>query len=188
MTDDWNPILDAVRLRFVREGLLAPPVPLSLSADVSMYGAWDIGTAADTPALEAFQQHVDRLLRPDTPDYVRFGHAGHGSDSYAVYYYVRFRGLAVALELDWGGARSTTEEAAERVRRAFAAVEELIDLAESPLCSGHRVYASLSDRRGASFAGPSGRDGTLEAPRPADPDTVLAVALATLQRLSRPDR
>lgn len=69
-----------------------------------------------------------RHAKPE--EYLLFGHAGHGINSYAIHYYLVRGSLRVCLQVSWGGVFSNDAEDALRVRNYFAALAPLVTAAE----------------------------------------------------------
>jgi len=97
---------------FAAEGLPFPPVPGHLASALSEQGR---GWYATRPMrsspydLEHFLAEVE--TQPDVPDYAVVGFDGHGTNSWAVHYYLVGKSVALFIQLPWGGAYTDPEPA-----------------------------------------------------------------------------
>lgn len=145
--------MSAARVLYERENYPFPPVPHSLAPQLTLHAAWQFGSRGVTHALDDFRGHLDEFNGGWVDDYVEFGHAGHGVDSYAMYYYLAHGPLAVAVQLRWGGALTARDEALATARAVYGGLPDLLRIAEArPAPSDTRLLVTYSDRSGAGLS------------------------------------
>lgn len=131
MTDSAQPAraehpLAQARTLFGEAGLPFPPIPSDLASHVSLISPWVYGTRTDIPNLYRFELFVTEVEDEDVSDYVVFGQAGHGFNSWAMHYYLVHGPLAILLQLAYGGAQMDNEQMVRDVAKAFAVAGDLI--------------------------------------------------------------
>jgi hypothetical protein len=159
MNQDEQPepgALDEARQRFVEAGLALPSVPAEMRNRIARIEDWVYGTRPDVPSLYDLGWFVREVGMASVADYVMFGHAGHGINSYAMHYYLVRGPLALFLQLSWGGAYESGTEATRAVTARFAEAERLIDAVESAdrqgrFAPGERFIVMASDYHGARW-------------------------------------
>jgi hypothetical protein len=136
--------LAEARQLFAEEGLPFPPIPEDLAPRVVKIGPWVYGTRADIPNLYRFELFVTEVESEDVPDYVVFGHAGHGFNSWAIHHYLVHGPLALLLQLAYGGAMMDNRQMAQDMARAFAVAGDLIRAAEDAVAAGRQLPGRLT--------------------------------------------
>ncbi|GKT15626.1 hypothetical protein AVHY2522_08775 [Acidovorax sp. SUPP2522] len=146
---------------FADEGLPFPPVPALLLASMTQQGAAWFATrpVASTPYdLHHFLDEVE--TQPDVADYAVVGFDGHGTNSWAVHFYLVQKGIALFIKLPWGGAYLEPEPARARITEMFewaVAVQSQLQRAESagkiPPGTRLHVAASRFDHAGWRWVG-----------------------------------
>src|SRR5262249_9740591 len=122
-----NPALEHAREQFARSGLPFPPLPDDFADHVQAWDEWHWGTREDAPGLYNLDEHVDELLnRVVKADYLQFGHAGHGINSYAMNYYLVRGPLVVFDQIAWGGAYTDNAAAVEKMAIHWAKIGEMM--------------------------------------------------------------
>jgi hypothetical protein len=116
-----NSAVDQARKDFVGADLGMPPIPATLSP-LLRGGNWDYRTSVG-PSAYNFDEHVDAARAADAPDSLVLAHAGHGSNSYAISYYLVLGNVRILLQLAWGGAYMNPEETTARIRSVFEMLE-----------------------------------------------------------------
>ncbi len=79
--------------------------------------AWT--TRDDEHSLYDFKFFLDEAISGCLSDYLAFGHAGHGTNSYGLSYYLVCGDLALLLQVPWGGAYMDAERATREVNAAL---------------------------------------------------------------------
>ena len=99
-----NPTESAQAL-FEADELPFPPMPAALAAALKPQAAGWFATRAVASSpydIDHFLAEVE--ARPGPEDYALVGFDGHGSNSWAVHFYLVTPGLALFIQLPWGGA------------------------------------------------------------------------------------
>lgn len=146
-----NPVCEQARQQFAAEGLPLPPIPAELAGQLRELGPWLFGTRPGTPGLYNLDWFVEEAAGQPA-DYLLFGHAGHGLNSWAMHYYLVRGPLALFLQCAWGGAYmdrvTTTAVLAARLDLA----EQLIQAAAAGrLALPERLVVVHSDFYGARW-------------------------------------
>lgn len=105
---------------FLEEGLPFPPVPAALAASLKRQGpAWfATRPAGSTPYdLEHFLAETESPADP--AEYAVVGFDGHGTNSWAVHFYLVVEGLALFMQLPWGGIYLEREPARQDIAELF---------------------------------------------------------------------
>lgn len=125
---------EAARALFTGEGLPVPPLGAAVTARL---GATDdphvFSTRPDLPAspynVELF---IGELARGKGPsDYAVVGMAGHGFNSWALHYFRVMPGLALLIQIEWGGAYTDQELSREMAALFFAWAQRMQAKAEA---------------------------------------------------------
>jgi len=86
-------------------------------------------------------------------DYVLFGHAGHGSNSWAIHFYTVLRPLALFVQIGYGGAYMDRDLSVARLETSFAQAGELIAAAQAgKIDPSPRLLVVASDLTGGRWA------------------------------------
>lgn len=112
---------------FESEGLPFPQLPTALSQALSEHSPTIFSTRplVDTPYdLSAFLS--DLASNPDVPDYAVIGFDGYGYNSWAVHHYCVQPGLALFLQLPWGGAFADADTDRADIQRMFSWTQALL--------------------------------------------------------------
>jgi hypothetical protein len=108
--------IDELESLLQKSGLVMPPIPQSLVASFEKRGDWWFSTRSDRLSPYDYRSFV---VETPAADYVLVGHGGHGVSSYALGYFLAFRGLRILLQLPFGGVYSDAERDRARIRKAF---------------------------------------------------------------------
>ena len=128
-TDDRN-VLSSIRERFASSGLVEPPIPNDFAVRLHEFEEplmWS--TRTEVHDLYDFRGAVVEAGEDGVADYLAFGHAGHGGNSWAVSYHFVHGRLKLLLQIPWGGVYETaagTVADLARVAQAFERAAELI--------------------------------------------------------------
>jgi hypothetical protein len=104
--------LPTAQALFESERLPFPPVPEHLAVSLRQKAS---GWFATRP-MQASPYYLDQFLaeveaQPDMPDYAIVGFDGHGTNSWAMHYYLFSKAIALFIQLPWGGAYLEPEPA-----------------------------------------------------------------------------
>lgn len=120
--------VEQARQLFTREGLPFPPLPDDLAANLEV--SEDSESVFSTRELRYSPYNMEVLVgelvdgeEPD--DYAVLGFDGHGVNSWAVHYVLLQPGLALFLQLPWGGAYEDADENRALIARTFEWAEAL---------------------------------------------------------------
>lgn len=135
---------------FEHERLPFPPVPAHLAASLQQQGQGWFATRpfASTPYdFDHFVAEVE--TQPGPPDYALVGFDGHGVNSWAVHFYLVTKGVALFIQLPWGGAYLEPEPARAEITALFdwtTALLSRLQLAESArkIPDGMRLQVAAS--------------------------------------------
>jgi hypothetical protein len=135
---------------FEDERLPFPPVPAQLVASLQQQGPGWFATRPLTSApydLDDFLAEVQ--VQPDLPDYAVVGFDGHGTNSWAVHFYLVSKNVALFIQLPWGGIYLEAEPARADITEQFQWAETLlarVRLAESAgkIPQGMRLQIGVS--------------------------------------------
>ena len=163
--------LDAAPLQraqalFAHDGLPFPYLPRALSSALAEHSPriFSSRLLADTPYdLSAFLSEL--ASNPAVPDYAVIGFDGYGYNSWAVHHYCVQPGLALFIQLPWGGAFANAGADRAEINRMFSWAQGLLlrvaQLQQQGLIPpGWRllVIASTFGRSGWAWLGPDASD------------------------------
>jgi hypothetical protein len=123
-------------------------VPRGLAEATRILGPGLVGTRTDTPGPYGLDWFLDELRAGPVADYFLLGQAGHGVRSWYLHYYLVEGGLALFLQIAWGGLGTDDASGAERLELAFAQAAGLLEREPGPLPPGERLVVVESDRSG----------------------------------------
>lgn len=135
---------------FEREHLPFPPVPAQLAASLRQQGPGWFATRPLTSTPYDFDPFLAEVqAQPGLPDYAVVGFDGHGINSWAVHFYLVGKGIALFIQLPWGGAYLEPEPARAEIAELFEWAETLLSrlrLAESAgkIPDGMRLQVAAS--------------------------------------------
>jgi hypothetical protein len=157
----WNDLLATFR----SNGLPDPPVPVTLRPGLLEMGPWHWGTGdAGSPDPREMYFFRPALIAPllvdGVPDTVVLCHSGHGANSYAITYRLRYRRLVLLAQVHWGGVYTDEEKQTAALADVFLHCQALIDRIEefdpSPVGDaqdGQKLVCLQSDMRGIAGCG-----------------------------------
>lgn len=123
ITNADSPI-DKARAVFEAEGV---PLPALSPAEQAALLAVDDHLFATRPIKDSpytLNAYVNELLRGDAPaSYVLLGFAGGGVASSAFHYFVVEEGMAIFVQIAWGGGYTDEEDALRLITRSYRWVE-----------------------------------------------------------------
>ncbi len=133
---------EAARQLFQTENLPLPYIPATLEPDLREISPWVYGTRADTPTLYDFNWFVEEVQTRPVADYVLFGHAGHGINSWAMHYFLVWGGLALFIQSAWGGAYMDKAESTQTYTTRLAQSEMLFQAVQKAHQQEHLPYSA----------------------------------------------
>jgi len=108
------------RSLFETEKLPFPPVPPELCAALSAHDRTLFSTRPLTVRPYTLNHFLAEVAaKPDLPAYALIGFDGHGINSWGVHYYLVSDGLALFIQLPWGGAYLDPEAARKEITGLF---------------------------------------------------------------------
>lgn len=175
--------------RFSDEGLPFPWVPPEMAADFAKVDEWVYSTRSDTPNPYDFGWFSKEVATQPVDDYVLVGHAGRGTNSYAIHYYLVRGPLALFLQLSWGGAYTDNAKAAQKLTTAFTKAEVLARAVAAAqqaarFQADERLILTISDMSGSYWIrlqGTTDTDSFIRSPDWQQSDAVLNDVLAVVQ-------
>lgn len=155
MTDQPAALREA-RQYFAGQGLPFPYIPPELERQLRKLGPETFGTRSDTSDVFDFARFGKEAGTTAVPDYLMLGYQGRGTNSYAIHYYLVHDGLALFLQLSWGGAYTEQTAARQDIAAAFAQAERLIKAAgaarrEGRLKDNEKLIVMVSDFTGSNW-------------------------------------
>lgn len=128
--DNSNLEIKSARQLFASEGLTFPSIPIDVQSDFREIAAWVYGTRSDVPSLCETDWFINEVIQYSVPNYVMIGHAGHGINSYAIYFYLVLNYLALFIQIGWGGVYMDKAETTQAVAEAFSQADHLTKIME----------------------------------------------------------
>lgn len=136
---------------FEGEGLPFPPVPAPLAASLQQQGPGWFATRPLVSTPYDFDHFLAEVqTQPGLPDYALVGFDGHGTNSWAVHFYLVGKGIALFIQLPWGGAYLEPEPARAEITELFEWAEALqsrLRLAESARKIPHGMRLQVAASR-----------------------------------------
>lgn len=113
--------IDKARAVFEAEGLPMPPLSADETARLRSDGEFLFATRAIETPPYTLDIYLDEALAGAAPvPYTLFGFDGGGLASSALHYFLVEDGLAVFIQIGWGGAYTDVDDARGMIERAFA--------------------------------------------------------------------
>ena len=95
--------LDDARGLFEDRGLGFPTIPDPLAEQLAKRSEWCFATRELDLWPYEFESYVKEAAAASLADYAVVAHAGHGSNSWAIHYYLVHGSVRLFLQLGWGG-------------------------------------------------------------------------------------
>ena len=116
-----------------RAALAAPPIPTEFREELRELDDWLFGTEqALEISLYDQESFTARATDPEVKPALFIGHQGHGTNSWALHYYLFQPDLSLLLQMPLGGAYQDEEKCFEKIETTFATLSELfVELAEA---------------------------------------------------------
>jgi len=121
--------IDKAKQVFKKANLPFPNIPEKLAQRLREVHNWGY-TTRGTDVIDWPENirhiYVKEADHATLPDYAMLCHAGYGTDSYAIHYFLVYGPLRMFLQLHWGGGYSCGEANVEHMRRAFALADQIV--------------------------------------------------------------
>lgn len=125
-----SPALQEAQRLFAQAGIPFPFIPAEMQQDFTKIEDWVYGTRSNIPWLYEIRQYVLEVAKEPVANYLLLGHAGHGTQSWAMHYYLVRGPLALFLQIAWGGGYTDENKAVQEMSIRFTQAEELIQAVE----------------------------------------------------------
>lgn len=137
---------------FAAEGLAFPILPASLASRLTPLHEWVFGTRLPPVWLYEIDWYTKEFIAGDVGDYILLGHAGHGANSWAIHCYIVYRGMALLLQIGYGGAYMEPEVDKAHLAQVFHLAGQLLEAVESTeLQPARRFAVVVSDFYGSRW-------------------------------------
>jgi hypothetical protein len=120
-----NSALEEAKTLFTKEGLSFPYIPEEMIPQVKKLHSWIFGTREDTPSPYQIAKFVEEIDTKPVENYLIFGHAGYGTNSWAMHYFLVKDNLALFTQTSWGGIYTDNETAIKTMTDRFIKAEKL---------------------------------------------------------------
>lgn len=147
---------ESAQALFEAESLPFPPMPAALAAALKPQAAGWFATRAVASSpydIDHFLAEVE--ARPGPEDYALVGFDGHGSNSWAAHFYLVADGIALFIQLPWGGAYVDPVPARAEIAALFDWAEALQSRLRAAQAAG-RIPQGLRLQVAASRFGRAG--------------------------------
>jgi hypothetical protein len=123
--------IEKARRLFRDAGLAFPTVPEELAAQLKELDRWLFSTRPVDIWPYNLQDYVHEVEGTQVKDYALLSHSGHGTNSYAVQYYLVRNPLRMFLHLGWGGVYMDAGATATWVRDCFSVADQVVLAAQA---------------------------------------------------------
>lgn len=131
MTTISQGLLDA-QAAFAGEELPWPPVPAALAQRLAPRAEAVYATRSLPCGPYGIARYVDEALaQPAIPDYAVVGFDGHGTNSWAAHFFLVLPGLALFVQVPWGGVYTDAQASTRRMGELFEWSGRLIPQAQA---------------------------------------------------------
>jgi hypothetical protein len=167
---------------FRQAGLAFPTIPAQLATRLKERDNWLFSTREVDESPYELRSYIGDAHATDVADYAILAHSGHGSNSYAIQYYLVYGALRMFLHLGWGGVYMDPNRAAATIHECFSLADEIIAAVQTSgrLRLGDRLIIVGSDFYGSYWSAPGQARREEDLPRET-PATVLSEALHWLK-------
>ena len=147
--------IEKARQLFQESGLAFPTIPAELAGQLKEHGEWLFSTREVEMSPYNLQHYVHEVDGSHVEDYAVLSHSGHGTNSYAIQYYLVYAPLRMFLHLGWGGVYMDGERAAAQIRDCFSVADQIVPATTvGRLGTGDRLRIVGSDFYGSYWSGP----------------------------------
>ncbi|MCK5673461.1 MAG: hypothetical protein KAH95_08795, partial [Spirochaetales bacterium] len=174
--------IDKAKELFTKAGLKFPKIPEELSVRLKEKGKWLFSTKEIDKSPYNLQHYTAEADKSQMDNYAILAHSGHGSNSYAIQYYLVYGMLEMFLHIGWGGIYMNPEKTAATIESCFSLSDKIIQKVQvsNNLKSGTKIRIVGTDFY-KSYWTVSGTDGQKMKADSKDPIGVLTAALNWLQ-------
>ena len=135
-----------------KAGLPMPPIPDELQSGIYPVRRWCYATRDIDPLdMYAFHPYLIEAITAQPEPYFAFSHAGHGMNSYAINYHVVIKGLALFVQVPWGGVYIKGERQAAIIEALFKRCAELLQVVSDG--AKGQLFVATSELRGHRLSG-----------------------------------
>ena len=147
-------VLEQAFIEYRDAGLLLPPVPRELLEELDSFIGWQWGS--DQINLESVDDFLARTRDSATETEICFGHAGHGVQSWFLYYRLILPALAVFVRHPYGGVYGDKEFEAAVANGTVAKLQDLVVAAAAAavaglIPAGQRLVVVLDSKGGSGW-------------------------------------
>ena len=129
--------LDKVKALFADEDLPFPPVPETLAQQLSAQGKYIFTTRKLSIAPYRLEHYSGAVAdSPVSEDYAVIGFNGYGMNSWAMHYYLVQPGIALFIQLPWGGAYIDVDKARHTIADTLQWAENMQTSLQRALAEG----------------------------------------------------
>lgn len=138
--------VERARHLFHEAGLAFPTIPEQIAAELREHDKWLFSTR-DLKMSPYNLRHYVQEGDQAPAAYVILAHCGHGTNSYAIQYYLVSGPLRLFLHLGWGGVYMDADAAASKIQECFSLADQIVAAAMTAgkLGAGERLTIVGSD-------------------------------------------
>ena len=176
--------LETAKKLFQDNGLAFPKIPEELASKLKEQEEWVFSTRNIKIFPYNLQEYVNEINETQVEDYVLLSHSGHGTNSYAIQYYLVYGTLKMFLHLGWGGVYMNAQDAAAQIEACFSLADKIVLAAQTSekLQEGRELKIVCSDFYGSYWSAP-GVEAQREDEFSQKPEAVLTEVLRWLPQI-----
>lgn len=118
--------LDDAKAVFTTAGLPMPWVPEPFHDTFERRGEWSYASGETPASPSGLLGSAHDAVTGNGNDFMVLTHDGHGTNSWAIQYWVMDGPIALFIRRSWGGVYGNREEQAREITAAFAAADSLL--------------------------------------------------------------
>ncbi len=146
----------AARAKFAEQGLPFPWIPAELADHFQPVDEWLYATRTDMPSPYDIAWFAQEVGTEPVDDYVLYGYAGRGMNSYAIHYYLVRGPLALFVQTSWGGIYTENDKSSRLLAKQLQQAETLATTVAAVQVRGgfhpdERLIVMISDFYGANW-------------------------------------
>ncbi len=150
------PTISSARAKFAAQGLPFPWIPPELADRLQPVDEWLYATRTNLPSPYDIAWFAQEVGSEPVDDYVLYGYAGRGMNSYAIHYYLVRGPLALFIQTSWGGIYTENAQASRLLARQLQQAETLANVVAAAQERGEfqadeRLIVMISDFSGANW-------------------------------------
>ncbi len=170
--------LETARATFAAARLPIPPVPAELEAAFRVRDKWVYGSGPGFISPYNLSGCVEAACAPGQATSLTLAHAGHGTNSYTMHYYLVRGALRLFFQNGWGGAYMDHDERAAVMLECYGPAQFLIDAVVRAEAAGQLGGERYLTVVGSAFYGSWWRTPGTEQSRARGPADAIRAALA----------